>query len=80
MFLPKKGGGNVNKLYNILEIDPSATEDDIKRAFKKMALKYHPDKNPDAPPEKVFTLFLLLNANISSGADICDHLFFSPLC
>ena len=30
--------------YRILEIDESASEDEVKKAFRKMATKYHPDK------------------------------------
>ncbi len=33
--------------YEILGIDKDASEEDIKKAFKKAALKYHPDRNPD---------------------------------
>jgi curved DNA-binding protein len=33
--------------YKILGVDKSATEKDIKRAYRKLARQYHPDKNPN---------------------------------
>lgn len=33
--------------YKILKVDKSASSDDIKNAYRKLARKYHPDLNPD---------------------------------
>jgi len=39
MFVPE-----TDSAYKILEIEPSATDDEVKKAFRRMAMKYHPDK------------------------------------
>ncbi|XP_041639449.1 dnaJ homolog subfamily B member 9-like [Cheilinus undulatus] len=40
--------------YNILNVEPTASDSQIRKAFRRLAVKYHPDKNKSTDAEKTF--------------------------
>ena len=45
---------NSKDYYSLLKIDRSATEGDIKKAYRKLAMEFHPDINTDKDAEGKF--------------------------
>ena len=70
--------------YEILGVDRSASEDEIRKAYRKLAVKYHPDKNPgDKVAEEQFKELgeayeALSDAQKRAAYDQYGHAAFDP--
>src|SRR5213592_1056655 len=69
--------------YEVLAVERGASAEEIKRAYRKLAVKYHPDKNPDDPhaEEKFKELGeaydVLMDADKRAAYDRFGHAAFS---
>jgi DnaJ-class molecular chaperone len=50
----------IKDYYKILEVEKTATDSEIKKAYRNLALKWHPDKNNESEEKKVNNLNLAL--------------------
>src|SRR3990167_6945112 len=55
--------------YKLLGLENNATKEDIKKAFKKLALKYHPDRAPDDKKKEYEEKFKEINEAVSILGD-----------
>lgn len=57
--------------YKILQVDRTAKDDDLKKAYRKLAMKWHPDKNPNNKKDA--------EAKFKQISEAYDVNFLSPL-
>mmetsp|Transcript_96343 Transcript_96343/g.166129 ORF Transcript_96343/g.166129 Transcript_96343/m.166129 type:complete len:207 (+) Transcript_96343:23-643(+) len=66
-FVPPK----VLKAFEVMHLPPSSTANDVRKAFRQLALQYHPDKNPGALKEQAESKFREVN---NAYKEICSYL------
>ena len=70
--------------YEVLGVERSATDEEVKRSYRKLAVKFHPDKNPDDPhaEEKFKELGeaydVLIDSDKRAAYDRFGHAAFAP--
>ncbi|THU93533.1 DnaJ-domain-containing protein [Dendrothele bispora CBS 962.96] len=65
--------------YDILGVPVTATTDDIKKAYRRLAIKHHPDKNPDDPQaEERFKAIAIAYQTLSDPALRAKYNEFGP--
>lgn len=73
----------VSNYYDVLGIKQNSSENDIKKAYHALAVKYHPDKNTDSSAEEMFKIIneaynVLINKDKRHQYDIsgikCDNI------
>ncbi len=60
-------------VYTVLEISSSATDEEVMRAFRKLSLKYHPDRMVNATEEEKEWASRKLQAVVEAKNIIMDH-------
>ena len=65
-----------DSLYELLDIPKTSTNDEIRKKYRRLALKYHPDKNPDNPEAEEMVRYMLY----ANGSEDSPRILINYLC
>ena len=67
--------------YNVLKVNRNATEEDLKKSYRRLAMKWHPDKNPNNKKEAENKFKQISEAyEVSGRPEEIDAGFVSAAC
>ena len=61
--------------YKVLGVDPTASDDDVKQAYRKLARKYHPDNYANNPLSDLAEAYYMLAQKLSKMDNVDDNIF-----
>lgn len=62
-----------NDYYDILDLSRKCSTDDIKRSYKKLALRFHPDKNTSDGAKEVFNKITNAYSKLSNSKTKAEY-------
>ena len=69
----------ISKAYNVLRLPNPSSKLEIRRAYKKLAIQFHPDKNPNPDSNKHFQDVSNAYQTLMKQSDSSFHSKLSPL-
>ena len=65
IFSKEPNFSNPKDYYSVLGLETTATNEQIKKAYRKLAIKYHPDKNKNPEAEEIFNIVTIAYKTLS---------------